>query len=246
MTIIACYNIKGGVGKTASAVNLAHLAASEGAKTLLWDLDPQGASTFYCLTSDADKTNVKRILRKKSLIADCVMNTDYDNLDLLPADISYRNLDIFLEQKKNPDSRIGKALKFVIDKYDFVFLDCPPSFSTLSENIFRTADVVLVPTIPTTLSLRTLGQLQAFCADQRKLRKKIIPFFSMVDRRKAMHKLITEQPPNLNLEFLHTAIPYASEVERMGIERKPVVQFAKSSAGAKAYASLWRELLSRL
>ena len=158
--VLATYNIKGGVGKTATSVNLAYLAAHEGAPTLVWDLDPQGAASFYFRIKPKIKGGGKRLVSGKRDLEDCIRGTDYEGLDLLPADFSYRNMDLFLEHTKKPERRLHQLLEPLAGEYDYVFLDCPPSISLVSENVFYAADAVLVPTIPTPLSLRT------FQADQ--------------------------------------------------------------------------------
>ena len=161
MKIIGVYNIKGGVGKTATSVNIGHLAASSGLRTLIWDLDPQAATTFYLRVKPKVKGS-NRMLRGKRDLDDVVKGSDYPNLDLLPADFSYRNMDLMLVENKKPALRLLKMLRPLSDQYDLILLDCPPSISLVSENIFRAADALLLPTIPTTLSLRTMGQLLDF------------------------------------------------------------------------------------
>ena len=167
MKVIATYNIKGGVGKTAAAVNLAWLAAREGAPTLVWDLDPQGAASYYFRVKPRIKGGGKRLVKGKRDLDDFIRGTDYGLLDLLPADFSYRNMDLYLEHAKNPVRQLHKLLKPFRREYYYVFLDCPPSISLVSENIFEAAGTVLVPTIPTTLSLRTYKQIKTFSGSNR-------------------------------------------------------------------------------
>ena len=156
MKVFALYNIKGGVGKTAGAVNLSYLCARGGARTLLWDLDPQGAATFYFRVEAHVAGGGKKLVRRKSEVAELIRGTDYEGLDLLPADFSYRHLDLDLEAAGKPRKRLGRVLRDLEDDYDYAFLDCAPSISLASEAIFAASDVLLVPTIPTPLSLRTL------------------------------------------------------------------------------------------
>lgn len=240
MKIIACYNIKGGIGKTATTVNLAYLAAREGARTLVWDLDPQGAASFYFRIKPKVKKGGTGLLSGKKELYEVVKGTDYTNLDLVPADFSYRKFDLALDDFKNSDKKISKLLKPVDKEYDYIFLDCPPSISLLSENILNAADIVIAPTIPTTLSLRTLDQILEFCKKIGVAHSKVFMFFSMVDLRKKLHKQIVENPPE-NVQILKTLIPYASEIEQMGIHRQPVPLFAQNSRAGKAYKALWNE-----
>ncbi len=242
MKIIAIYNIKGGVGKTATAVNLSFLASLDGANTLLWDLDPQGAASYYCRIKPKIKGGGKNLLEGKIDIEQAVKGSDYENLDLLPADFSYRNMDIILKHTKDPLKCFNKLLEPFSEEYDYIFLDCPAGISSVSESIFAAADIVLVPTIPTTLSLRTYQQITKFFKQQGIVQTKVLPFFVMVDRRKNMHRLMVQHPPTFMPTVLKSYIPYASEVERMGIHRAPVTVFAARSKAAENYRSMWDEL----
>lgn len=246
MKVIASYNIKGGVGKTATTVNLAWLAAREGAPTLVWDLDPQGAASYYFRIKPRIKGGGKRLLQGKRELDDCIRGTDYELLDLLPADFSYRKMDLYLERTKNPLQQLRKLLKPFKSEYYYVFLDCPPSISLVSENIFEATDTVLVPTIPTTLSLRTYKQIRHFFRKHDLDMVKTLPFFSMVDRRKTMHRSIVDAPPEYMENLLHTAIPYDSKVEQMGINRTPLAEFAPNSRTALCYETLWNEIKHRI
>lgn len=243
MKVIACYNIKGGVGKTAATVNLAYCAAQEGVRTLVWDLDPQGAASFYFRIKPKIKKGGKGLLSSKKMLSDVIKGTDYQHIDLVPADFSYRHLDLQLDNFKNPDMQIRKLLKPLKTEYDFIFLDCPPGVSLISENILNAADRIIVPTIPTTLSLRTLDQIGDFCKKIDIVPSSVLAFFSMIDNRKKLHRQIVEKPPT-NARLLKTCIPYASDVELMGIHRQPVVAFAKNSKAGLAYQALWNEIMS--
>lgn len=246
MTILATYNIKGGVGKTAAAVNLAYLAAQAGARTLIWDLDPQGAATFYFRVKPKVKGGGKGLVNKSRPAGDLIKGTDYPQLDLLPADFSYRHLDIHLDEMRKPTRALHKILKPLRDEYDYVFLDCPPSISLVSEAVFEAADYLLVPIIPTTLSLRTLEQLKNFGSKNKSQKLGLLPFFSMVDRRKTLHKQITAALPKEMPGLLNSQIPYASEIEKMGVHRAALGSFAARSRGALAYQSLWNEIQQRI
>ena len=96
--IFATYNIKGGVGKTTAAVNLAYLAAADGHRTLLWDLDPQGAASFLFRVKPRVKGGGKALIRGTKALDDAIKGTDFDDLDLIPADFTYRNMDLLLRQ----------------------------------------------------------------------------------------------------------------------------------------------------
>ena len=247
MKILATYNIKGGVGKTATAVNLAYLASREGARTLIWDLDPQGAATFYFRIKPRVKGYKKLLSLQKSLDA-VVKGTDFEQLDLVPADFAYRHMDLNLgtTTKKNPVNMLRKLMKPLAAEYDFLFLDCAPSISLVSENVFYAAHALLVPMIPTTLSLRTYDQLVQYLRRSHLTEVKVLPFFSMADRRKRLHRELMEQLPKRRKGVLTTDIPYASQIELMGLHRRPLASYAPHSQAVRAYWKLWREVKAAL
>ena len=247
MKTIGVYNIKGGVGKTTTTVNIAFMAAQAGYRTLIWDLDPQGASSYYFRITPKVKGGGRALLWGKRALDQAVKGTDYEDLDLLPADFSYRHMDLALDSGKKSHRRLRKLLRPMDKEYDFVFLDCPPSISLVSENIFSAADVLLVPTIPTTLSQRTLQQLTEFVSNNGNLQDlRILPFFTMFDRRKNLHKGLMKTLRTAYPDTLRGEVPYASDVERMGVQRMPLPVFAPNSAAGQAYRDLWDELRSQL
>ena len=245
MKVYATYNIKGGVGKTSTAVNLAYLAAHEGNRTLLWDLDPQAAATYLFRVRPRVKGGGHALVTRRRPIEEALKATDFANLDLLPADFSYRNMDLDLDDTKKRTRRLGQLLDAVADDYDVVFLDCPPSISLVSENVMHAADTLLVPLIPATLSLRTFDQLTRFVADSARPRPDVVAFFSMIDRRKRLHQEIARDLPLQRPDFATTVIPALSVIERMAVERAPVTAFSPRSQAALRYGELWREARER-
>jgi chromosome partitioning protein len=180
-------------------------------------------------------------------VADLLRGTDVEGLDLLPADFSYRHMDLALDATGKPTRRLRKVIAPLADYYDLAMLDCPPSISLVSESVFDAADTLLVPLIPSTLTVRTFAQLGDFVAGEVDRRPQIVAFFSMVDGRKRLHRDIVATLPASNPDdVVQTAIPAATEVELMGVERAPVVVSAPRSRAARAYRSLWDEVRPRL
>ena len=246
MKVVATYNIKGGVGKTSAAVNLAALAAGDGLRTMLWDLDPQGAASFLFRVRPKIKGGGRKLVRGRSEVTDLLRGTDVEGLDLLPADFSYRHMDLALDETGKPTRRLRKVLAPLAEHYDLAVLDCPPSISLVSESVFDAADALLVPLIPSTLTLRTFEQLSDFVAAEVDRPPRIVAFFSMVDGRKRLHREVVATLPNSRDDLVTSAIPAASEVELMGVTRSPVViQFPRSRA-ARAYRTLWDDVRDRL
>jgi cellulose biosynthesis protein BcsQ len=245
MKVVGIYNIKGGVGKTSTAVNLAWLAARDGMRTLLWDLDPQAAATFYLRVKPKVK-KAHQVLAGKLDPLGAVKGSDFDGLDLLPADFAYRNMDILFGGAKKPRRQLRRMLAPLADEYDIILLDCAPSISLVSENVFRASDALLVPLIPATLSVRTLGQLLDFLEGEGLDTGSVWPFFSMVDRRKKLHREIMDNPPEQRVPFLEAYVPHLSAIERMGVERAPVGNFSPGSTAASSYRKLWREVAGRM
>lgn len=245
MKIIALYSIKGGVGKTTTACNLAHMAAELGHRVLLCDLDPQGAASFYFRIRPHDDFNRKRLMDKKNGIGKYIRGTDYEGLDMLPADLSFRNLDLSLDDCKESRKHLAKVLGGVARDYDLVFIDCPPNITLLSENIFNASDHIMVPLIPSPLSMQSYRMLLDFFSSRELSKRKLMPFFSMVEKRKKLHGETMAEYSN-DKRFLKTAIPFSSCVERMGVMRQPVRRFAPRTAGARACQELWEELRERV
>jgi chromosome partitioning protein len=242
---LATYSIKGGVGKTTTAVNLAHEAARSGARVLLWDLDPQGAASFFFRIRARVKGGADRLVGGKGALEPHVRATDLDSLHVVPADFSLRHLDLALDGTKRPGERLAGLLEPLAGDYDVALLDCPPGITLTSESVFGASELLLVPTIPTPLSLRTLVQLSGFLGEQPGA-PAIAPFFSMVDRRKKLQRELVVSVREQRPEVLATEIPNSSAIERMGVERAPVATFAPRTPAAHAFAALWSELAARL
>jgi len=246
MQIIGVSNIKGGVGKTTTAVNLAFLAASAGLRTILWDLDPQGAATYLLGGEANERASARKLVRGRRELQEIIAPTRFENLTLLPADMSYRNFDVHMSAERHPTRRLMGMARPLQDACDLLLLDCPPGISLLSENVLRAADAIVVPILPAPLSLRMLEQLRDFVAAEGWSDLAILPFFSMVDRRRSLHQQLIAEARSRFPSILDSEVPYWSEIERMSVRRAPLPAFAPHSPAAQIYAALWKEIDTRL
>ena len=243
MATIAVYSLKGGVGKTTLAVNLAWGAATMSSRqTLLWDLDPQAASTFLVSHGKSKKDAAQAVFAKDVAPDRLITSTAIDRLDLLAADTSLRGLDqLFFSLGKR--RRLSKLIETLEKTYDRIILDCPPGLTETSEQAMRAADLILVPVIPSPLSRRALDDVVAYLDREHGGHAPILPVFSMVDRRRLLHKAALDADPKWPV------IPMASAVEQMTVRRQPVGEFAAKSPAGEAFAALWTGVerkLSRL
>ncbi len=173
MKTVAVYSVKGGVGKTSAAVNLAW-SASRSHRTLLWDLDPQGGATYLLRAKPKKKVDAHDLVRGKADLADVIRATADPRLDVIPAHDSYRAIDLELDATKNPERRLAKMITSQSSSYDVGILDCPPGMSLLSESILTAADVLVVPLPPSPLAMRSLEQVTAMVSDLARRRPKIL------------------------------------------------------------------------
>ncbi|MHB8920671.1 MAG: ParA family protein [Halothiobacillus sp.] len=237
--IIALYSVKGGVGKTASVVNLAALSALQGRKVLLWDLDPQGAASWYLQAEPESAPKIQHLLKAKSVAAG-LRPTKHRNLTVLPSDQRYHDMEHRLAEKKDAGFRIAKVLDGLTEDFDEIWIDTPPGITLLGDNVLRAANLVLVPIVPTHLSERTWFQLKTHLAAEKITPGKLAGFLAMVDRRRALHRDFRQTHLRDMPELMDIEIPYAAIVEHMGDSQAPIVFSHAKHPAAQAYFQLWQ------
>ena len=241
MKVIALYNIKGGVGKTTTAVNLACCASRE-SRVLLWDLDPQGAAGYALGASGGEEGGSRRFVQGRESLRSMIVPTPILRLDLIPSRFSYRRLDVILNDERHPRSVINALLKPLAADYDWVFLDCPPGIGLASENVFRAADILCIPLVPTPLSLRSFEEIVVFHKRKGLKRSVILPFFSLVEPRKKTHRQTMEVFRAREGRACVTFIPALAQIERMMTTRRPIARFRPGSVAGQSYTALWAEV----
>ncbi|WP_300536856.1 ParA family protein [Sphingosinicella sp.] len=231
MKVIAVFSLKGGVGKTSVAVNLAHLLATQAKRrTLLWDLDAQGAASDLLQVEPSKKAR-KLFAGSGGDIEAYIVPSKWPGLDVLAADESLRKLDVQLVESQRA-KLLAKRLAAVAEDYDRVVLDCPPGFGLLADQIFRAADLIVEPMTMSPLSARTNEQLAEHLTRHHKGEPPVIPVFTMVDKRRALHRETLEACPDVH------AIPYSSKVEEMAVYCLPLAEIAPDAVETKEFSKL--------
>lgn len=240
MITIAFYNLKGGVGKTTTAVNMAYLAAASGKNTLLWDLDPQAAATWLC-QQESNKSRAIKVFSKGRTIAELEVASPFPNLSVIPADLSLRKMEKEFEGQSGT-RWLRNLIKPMTEKHDILIYDCAPSLSPAMEQLLSDVDVVLIPMIPSPLSIRAMEQVIEFFAAKKNSPQKMLGFFNQVDMRRNLHRQAVESLKHMPVPMLKTWIPMDSAVEQMALRQAPLTSYAGRGRAANAYQEMWKEL----
>ncbi|QYG92877.1 ParA family protein [Iamia sp. SCSIO 61187] len=245
MQSVALTALKGGVGKTSTAVNLAALAAAAGHRTLLWDIDPQAGATACLGVKPKLRGGAQRLLGGDRDLSGAVRRSSIDRLDVLPGDVSLREADVIVSSNRKPRRSLKRILSAVARDYDVVLVDCPPGVGPATEVLVRSVDLLLVPVVPAPLDLRALDRFADVIDDLGAPPELLAPFLSLVDRRKPLHRKLMDEV-RTERRFLASAVPVSSAVERMPMEQVPTVIAAPRSLASLALRDLWGEVADRI
>ncbi|WP_414477698.1 ParA family protein [Prescottella equi] len=249
--IIAMCNQKGGVGKTTSTINLGASLAQYGRRVLLVDLDPQGALSAGLGVAHHDlELTVHNLLVERTSIDDVLMRTRIDGLDLLPSNIDLSAAEIQLVTEVGREQTLGRVLHPVLDRYDYVLIDCQPSLGLLTVNALACADSVIIPMECEYFSLRGLALLNDTVD---KVRDRLNPRLSlegivvtMFDARTLHAREVMSRVVEVFGDLVYdTVINRTVRFPETSVAGEPIVTWAPKSAGAEAYRALAREVIHR-
>lgn len=248
---IAVYNIKGGVGKTTTSVNLACLLARQGQSVLLWDLDPQGGSSYFFNLQNHNNNTHGKLFDRYITIYDVIQHTTSYHIDVISNDA------FFSDQFMNKAAKITAlnfvnrdlikmALDEVEDDYDVCVMDCSPGSFMLHNNIFTAADLLLIPNIPAPLSVYCNNMLMENLTAKFPQQHKVLSFYNMVQVTKNLHKHYLDLRNESTARILNSYIPFTAEIESITASKESVFHQLRETKASGSYAVLWSEICDLL
>jgi chromosome partitioning protein len=248
---IAIFNQKGGVGKTTTNINLAACLAVKGKKILVLDIDPQGNTTSGLgVSKTGQEFTTYDVLTNSDLnIDDAIVHTQTEGLDLISGSVELAGAEVELVQLDHRESRLKTALAPIKSRYDYIFIDCPPSLGLLTINSLTAVDSVLIPIQCEYYALEGVSQLMSTIEI---VKAKLNPdleiegvILSMFDGRTNLSIQVVEEVKKYFREKVYTTvIPRNVRLAEAPSYGMPIVKYDPNSTGAEAYSEFADEFLS--
>lgn len=249
--IVAIVNQKGGVGKTTTAVNLAAGVGLAGKTVLLVDADPQGNSTSgYGISKKEAKVTSYELLVGTGKLENAIIKTDFQKVDIIPSSMNLAAAEVDLIEMEHREARLKMALAAARDKYDYIFIDCPPSLGLITINALNAADTVLVPIQCEYFALEGLSQLMNTVRQVKRLYNPTIEIegivLTMFDGRLNLTvQVITEIKKYFADKLYKTTIPRTVRLSEAPSYGMPIQYYDKRSKGTDAYNALAKEFIKK-
>lgn len=248
---ISVINQKGGVGKTTSAVNLAAAIGSKGYKVLLIDIDPQGnATSGFGINKREVEYSSYDVLIHGQKAANVIMETAFTNVSVIPSNIDLAGAEIELISMENRESNLKNEISLIKDKYDFIFLDCPPSLGLITINALCASDSIFIPIQCEYYALEGLSQLIATVRQVKKLYNPYIDIegilLTMYDGRLNLTQQVVEEVKKFFPKKVYsTYIPRNVRISEAPSFGQPVIYYDRKSKGSEAYLNLADEFIKK-
>ena len=241
MATIAIWSVKGGVGKTTLAADMAwRSAVRSGHSTLLWDLDPQGGSAWLLGIDTPRAGRASSVFHRDVQPADVMIPTRWPGLSLLPADDSLHKLPIALARIGHR-RRLAHLTTRLSGQFERIILDCPPVLNEVSDQVIGAADLIIVPSPPSPLAMRALDMVRHEMVRNHQRHPPILPVLSMYDSRRRLHREV-----HLGLAAGWPVIPLLSPIEQAAARQQPIDLFAGLSPASQCLQRLWDGIEAKL
>lgn len=247
--IVAFLNQKGGVGKTTTCVNMAGYLAQMGKKVLLLDIDPQGnASSNFGIEKDSKPKTIYNVIVDDNTIDEVIVPTKLENLDLIPSDVDLAGAEIELVQMNNREKVVRNILKKVVNNYDYICIDCPPSLGLITVNALTACDSVLIPIQCEYFALEGLSQLMYTIKLVKKHLNENIDVegvvLTMKDNRSNLGQSVAQDITKyFGKKVYKTIIPRNIRLAEAPSFGEPICVYDPKCTGAIAYRTLTEEFL---